>query len=170
MVLKHLAWAVLALAVLPGLAAAQVSSMKPGPTRAVTSGTANTATAKDYLGTIVWRSPATGAKIQTLPTCNVYNNGAWIKVVDGQGTAATDNITITATGSSVSGPALPVVINVNRGGYVLTCDGAAASWLVTETALALGTGGGGGGGGTSFVLRNGGGRAARNGGGNVQRN
>jgi hypothetical protein len=132
-------WLIIALVLgLPGLGQAQTAPV----TRQITSGTANTATSKDYSGTIVWRSPALGGKTQTLPACGPYNNGKWIQVLDGQGTAAADNITINATSGSVSGPSLPVAINVDRGGYVLTCDGAAASWLVTATAMALGTGGG----------------------------
>ena len=43
-------------------------------------------------------------------------------------------ITITAASGIVSGPGSPGTINVNRGGFVLTCDGANTAWLVTATA------------------------------------
>ena len=68
-----------------------------------------------------------------MPACGVYNNGAWIKVVDGKKTAGAYPITIIAASGIVSGPGSPVTINVNRGGFVLTCDGANTAWLVTAT-------------------------------------
>jgi hypothetical protein len=86
----------------------------------------------------------------------------------GTGGASANPITVSATGSSVSGPTLPVAISVDRGAYVLTCDGPASAWLVTAVAAPPGTtivtppGG-------SLVLRHGGGHLARHASGSVQR-
>ena len=43
-------------------------------------------------------------------------------------------ITINATAGTVSGPVNPVVINLNGGGWIVTCDGAVATWTVTGTS------------------------------------
>jgi hypothetical protein len=104
------------------------------PVRAVTTGTLDTATSKDYRGTIIWRSPTAGAKTQRLPACGSFNTGFWVQIVDGQATAGADPITITATTGSVTGPTVPVAIGLNRGAFVLTCDGGTATWRVTAIA------------------------------------
>jgi hypothetical protein len=140
------------------------------PLRSVTTGTLDTATSKDYRGTIVWRSPTAGAKTQRLPPCNQYNTGFWVQVVDGQATAAADPISITATTGSVTGPVVPVVIDKDRNSFVLTCDGGMTTWRVTAIAGVPGTvvtppGS------TNLVARNApGGHPTRNGGGSVARN
>jgi hypothetical protein len=121
-----------------GAALAQTSSMKPGITRQVTTGCTNTAISKDFLGTVIWRSPNTCIKTQTLPACGSSNNGAWIQVSDGQKTATAFPITIaTVSGSTVSGPETPVQVKLDGGGLVLTCDGTAHDWFVTGTALPM---------------------------------
>jgi hypothetical protein len=106
--------------------------------RQVTAGCTDTATSKDYGGTIVWRSASVCSKIETLLTCSTFNSGKWIQVVDGQGTAAANPITLTASGGGVSGPVVPVRIDSDRNAYVLTCDGSAGQWLVTAVASASG--------------------------------
>jgi hypothetical protein len=110
--------------------------------RQVLSGCSDPVTAKDYGGTIVWRSPTVCTKVQTLIACSTFNSGKWFQIVDGQGTASTNPITFSG---SVSGPTLPVQISTDRNSYVLTCDGTSAQWLVTASAALSGSGGSGGG-------------------------
>jgi hypothetical protein len=163
--------------------------------RGVTSGCTDTASS----GITTPRSSGAAlscSKTETLPAC-VRNNGKWIQVVDGQRTAAAQPITINATAGTVSGPINPVVINLNAGGWILTCDGAVATWTVTGTSTAMtapATGVSAGSYqmgtqcvtidpqgrvttvvtasclGSSFILRNGGGHLLRNAGGSVLRN
>jgi hypothetical protein len=176
---------------------AALSQTGANTARPITSGCTDPATSKDYGATIVWRSAASCSKTETLPACGPYNNGKWIQVVDGQRTAAAQPITINATAGTVSGPVNPVVINLNGGGWIVTCDGAATTWTVTGTSTAMtppATGVSAGSYqmgtqcvtidpqgrvttvvtasclGSSSILRNGGGHLLRNAGGSVLRN
>ena len=57
--------------------------LRPQSLAVCVCGTTDIATTADYLGTIAWRSAEALPKTETLPACGVYNNGTWIKVVDG---------------------------------------------------------------------------------------
>jgi hypothetical protein len=102
----------------------------PAPGRAVTTGTADSASPRDYQGWVFWRSATTGAKTETLPACGAANNGAWIGVIDEKGNAATYNLGIVAASGNVGGSASGVAITSNLGGVILACDGPNSNWNV----------------------------------------
>ncbi len=108
---------------------AQGVKFKQGTTRSITAGTSDSATAQDYYGFIAWKSAVASAKTETLPACVLSNNGVTITVVDEQGTAGTNNITVSASAGTVGGAANTPILT-NNGGLILNCDGAHTNWMV----------------------------------------
>lgn len=122
-------WLVVVL--VPALASAQTTAVRPGTARTVNgTQTTDTATARDLGGWVVWRSTQAATKTQLLPPCNASFSGRSIGIVDGQGNAAQYPINI--------GAAASLSINANHGTADLVCDGY-GTWF----QVAGGTGGGG---------------------------
>jgi hypothetical protein len=138
-----------ALALIPDLAWAQSAAMRPVPPRIIGgTATSDTAAGVDYGAWLVWKSTAAGTKTQTLPGCGAAVNGLGIGVADGQGNAATNNISIAPAGSNtINGAATPIPINTNRGTAQFVCDGTGTNWILVTS--------GGGGGTTSSVTMGG---------------
>lgn len=88
--------------------------------RKITSGSADTATFSDK--TIAWNSNSGIAKAQAIQACAAGRVGADLTIIDEQGDANTNNITITPLSGTINGAATKVINTVN--GFVhLTCDG-----------------------------------------------
>lgn len=79
-----------------------------GTVRRITSGTSDVATSLDTW--IAWYSPTVGAKSQTIQA-GIFN-GQTFSVKDGQGTAATYNITITPVSGTID----------NQASYIMTLN------------------------------------------------
>lgn len=79
-----------------------------GAVRLITSGTSDVATSADTW--IAWYSSASGAKSQAIQAGTF--NGQTFSIKDGQGTAATDHITITPISGTID----------NQANYVMTLN------------------------------------------------
>lgn len=97
--------------------------------RSISTGTSDTQLLSDMNGTIVWNSATSGAKAQTIFGCGSNNDGNTIKITDGAGTAATDNITVTPQGGTIGGAASQT-ISTNGATLKLQCNGAKTNWTI----------------------------------------
>lgn len=112
--------------------AAQSGSMRPGITREVTTTTTDPATYADLGGQISWRNGTASPKTEILPGCDNTINGLTIAVVDGQGTAASYPINVSAAAGTVGGVS-SVPITANNQGIIFACDGSVTNWALAGT-------------------------------------
>jgi hypothetical protein len=95
--------------------------------RAISSGSSDTGTTGDYA--ILWKSASGAPKAETITGCGSSINGRLLYVTDGQGDAASNNITITPASGTINGSAT-YVINANRNSVLLQCNSANTDWTV----------------------------------------
>ncbi len=98
--------------------------------RDITSGAADSIRTSDFQSGVSWRSGVASNKSEVFPVCGPVWNGKWVMVADGNGTAATYPITVTAAAGSVYGSSFGYQITSNYGSAIFQCDGANANWVV----------------------------------------
>ncbi len=73
---------------------------------------------------------ATGAITMTMPAGPVF--GDEVRIIDGDGNASTNNITINGNGNNIQGDATDLVIETDRAAFSLVYYNAANGWLLME--------------------------------------
>lgn len=114
---------------LPAMASAQATAVRPGTVREITAGTTDNATLADLGGWIEWRSPADANKTEILPLCNAPSNGFSIGVADGRGNAGTRNISVQAVSGQTTSASISITHNDGSAQFVCNGDG---NWIVAS--------------------------------------
>jgi hypothetical protein len=95
--------------------------------RTILTGATDTATVNDYV--VAWKSSTAFAKTETLPTCNLTNDGMVLVIKDVTGDAATNPITLAVSSGTIDLGTTWVIV-AGKGSITMQCDGSQTNWMI----------------------------------------